>query len=203
MRQFCVDIYHWYLTFRKIFENHYNDHEEIHLKISAVAEPSGTEITVISPNPSGFTTWTSGSLISKTRNTLFKCIKALSSGNNTVDLRPGSAIGREYFEVGDICGKRLTSCRMRYGYNPNAGSVEKIYGKLVGGAEALGIGYDSAPTIAIAAPSSGTTATATCTVSGGAINAITVTNAGSGYASPPAVSVSGGSPSTAATEPCL
>ena len=61
-----------------------------------------------------------------------------------------------------------------------------------------GVGYSSAPTIAVAAPSSGTTATATCTISGGVINAITITNAGSGYTTPPAVTLSGGSPSTAA-----
>jgi hypothetical protein len=87
---------------------------------------------------------------------------------------------------------------MRYGYNPNAGGVESVIGKTALGVQILGVGYSSAPTIAIAAPSSGTTATATCTVSGGAINAITVTNAGSGYSSPPAVTVSGGSPSSPA-----
>ena len=170
------------------------DHEEIHLKISAVAESGGnTEITVISPNPSGFDSWTSGSLISKTRNTLFKCKRAHTSD---APRRPGVATAD--WEVGDVCGKRLTSCRMRYGYNPNAGGVEAVLGKTVLGVQILGVGYDSAPTIAIAAPSSGTTATATCTVSGGAINAITITNAGSGYSSPPAVTVSGGTPDTAA-----
>ena len=87
---------------------------------------------------------------------------------------------------------------MRYGYNPNAGSVEDVIGEQSIAGQKLGAGYSSAPTITIADPPSGTTATATCTISGGIINAITVTNAGSGYSSPPVVTVSGGSPSTAA-----
>ena len=170
------------------------DHEEIHLKISAVSESGGnTLITVISPDPSGFDAYTSGGLISKTRNTLFKCLRAHTSD---APRRPGVATAD--WEVGDICGKRLTSCRMRYGYNPNAGSVEAVLGNTALGYQVLGVGYSSAPTITIAAPPSGTTATATCTVSGGAINAITITNAGSGYTSPPAVTVSGGSPSSPA-----
>ena len=170
------------------------DHEEIHLKITARSESDGnTLITVLSPDP-GNDAYTSGGLISKTRNTLFRCKRGHTSD---APQRPG--VATDYWEVGDICGKRLTSCRMRYGYNPNAGGVESVLGKTVLGVQLLGAGYTgSAPTIAIAAPSSGTTATATCTVSGGAINAITVTNAGSGYASPPTVTVSGGSPSTAA-----
>ncbi|HEY2093393.1 MAG TPA: C25 family cysteine peptidase [Thermoanaerobaculia bacterium] len=62
-----------------------------------------------------------------------------------------------------------------------------------------GSGYASAPTITIAAPPSGTTATATATVSGGAVTAITIVNPGSGYTSTPAVSFGGpGSGATAA-----
>jgi lambda family phage minor tail protein L len=170
------------------------DFGEIHLKISAVAESGGnTEITAITTESSGFDAYTSGGLISKTRNTLFRCLRTHTS---TAPRRPGVATAD--WEVGDVCGKRLTSCRMRYGYNPNAGSVEDVIGEQSIAGQQLGVGYSSAPDIAIAAPSSGTTATATCTVSGGAINAITVTEAGSGYSSPPVVTVSGGSPSTAA-----
>ncbi len=170
------------------------DHEKIHLKISAVSESGGnTLITVISPDPSGFDSYTSGGLISKTRNTLFKCLRSHTSD---APRRPGVATAD--WEVGDICGKRLTSCRMRYGYNPNAGSVEDVIGEQSIAGQKLGVGYSSAPDIAIAAPSSGTTATATCTISGGIIDTITVTEAGDGYSSPPAVTVSGGSPSTAA-----
>lgn len=55
-----------------------------------------------------------------------------------------------------------------------------------------GTGYTSAPTIVIAAPPSGTQATATATVANGKITAITVTNGGSGYNSAPSVTISGG-----------
>lgn len=62
--------------------------------------------------------------------------------------------------------------------------------------ESGGSGYDSAPTITITGDGSG--ATATCTISGGAVNAITVTNVGSGYTYAK-VAVSGGTPDVAAT----
>ena len=54
-----------------------------------------------------------------------------------------------------------------------------------------GSGYASAPVVTIAAPASGTTATATATITGGVVTAIAVTNGGSGYdpALPPAISI--------------
>jgi hypothetical protein len=61
-----------------------------------------------------------------------------------------------------------------------------------------GSGYTSAPTVTIAAPSSGVTATATATISGGAVTAITITNGGSNYNSVPSVTFSGGGGSSAA-----
>ena len=174
------------------------DFGEIHLKVSAVSESGGnTLITVISTDV-GSGTWSSGGQISKTRNTLFRCKKALTTDTNTANTRPGSTLGREYWEVGDVCGKRLGSCRMRFGYNSGAGTVEALNFKVLNGTVMSGVGYSSAPTITIADPSSGTTATATCTQSGGVINAITVTNAGSGYTSPPTVTLTTSGSSTAA-----
>ena len=63
-----------------------------------------------------------------------------------------------------------------------------------------GTGYTSAPTVSIAAPTSGTTATATATVSGGAVTGLTITEAGTDYISktPPAITFSGGGGSGAA-----
>ncbi|TAJ78290.1 MAG: hypothetical protein EPO42_08070 [Gallionellaceae bacterium] len=58
-----------------------------------------------------------------------------------------------------------------------------------------GSGYTSAPTVIInggAAPAGGTLATATATITGGVVTAITVTSPGSGYATAPAVAFSGG-----------
>jgi hypothetical protein len=53
-----------------------------------------------------------------------------------------------------------------------------------------GSGYTS-PTVVFSAPSSGTTATGTAVVSGGAITAITITSGGSGYSSSPSISYTG------------
>lgn len=54
-----------------------------------------------------------------------------------------------------------------------------------------GSGYASAPVVSIAAPTSGTTATATATITGGVVTAITITNGGSGYnaAFPPLINI--------------
>ena len=54
-----------------------------------------------------------------------------------------------------------------------------------------GSGYASAPVVSIAAPASGTTATATATISGGVVTAITITNGGSGYSAafPPLINI--------------
>ena len=63
---------------------------------------------------------------------------------------------------------------------------------------APGVGYTSAPTVTIAAPSgNGTQATATATVANGKITGITVTNFGSGYNSAPTVTLSSGNGSLA------
>ena len=56
-----------------------------------------------------------------------------------------------------------------------------------------GSGYTSAPTVTVANPNSGTTvATATATISGGAITAISVPFGGVGYTSVPVITISGG-----------
>lgn len=56
-----------------------------------------------------------------------------------------------------------------------------------------GTGYTSAPTVTISGGGTPiTTATATCTVSGGEVNTVTITNAGNGYSSTPTIEVTGG-----------
>ena len=62
-----------------------------------------------------------------------------------------------------------------------------------------GTGYASAPDVVIAAPGTtgGHQATATCTVSAGAINTVTITYAGSGYTTIPVVTLTGGGFTTA------
>ena len=58
-----------------------------------------------------------------------------------------------------------------------------------------GANYATVPTVTVAAPqeSTGTTATATATISGGAVTAITLVSAGSGYTAAPTVTITGGS----------
>jgi hypothetical protein len=65
-----------------------------------------------------------------------------------------------------------------------------------------GLGYTSAPTVAITAPAGGgTTATATATVKNGSVTALTFTNPGAGYAlnEQPVVTISGGGSDTQAS----
>ena len=78
--------------------------------------------------------------------------------------------------------------KRKAGASPNVAAEGTVTSITVRGG---GSGYLSAPTVTIAAPSSGTTATATATIMAGVVTAITVNNAGSGYtvANPPAVSI--------------
>lgn len=81
--------------------------------------------------------------------------------------------------------------------NPTSSNIGKVIEvKITNG----GTGYTSAPTVAIAAPASGVQATATATVSGGSVTAITITVSGSGYvlSDGAAVTFSGGGGSNAA-----
>ena len=52
-----------------------------------------------------------------------------------------------------------------------------------------GSGYVEAPGLTFSAPTSGTTATGTATISGGVVTAVTITGAGSGYTSAPTVTI--------------
>ena len=62
-----------------------------------------------------------------------------------------------------------------------------------------GAAYTTAPTITIDASATGHVATATCTISAGAVDTVTITYAGSGYITNPGVVLSGGGYSTPAS----
>lgn len=64
-----------------------------------------------------------------------------------------------------------------------------------------GSGYTAAPTVAIAAPTSGTTATGTAAIAGtpGSVYSVTVTNGGTRYNSPPTVTIAAGTTTATAT----
>lgn len=57
------------------------------------------------------------------------------------------------------------------------------------GIQSGGTKYKEVPVVTIDAPASGTTGTATVTISGGAVNSVTITENGSGYTADPAVAV--------------
>ena len=62
-----------------------------------------------------------------------------------------------------------------------------------------GSGYTSAPSVTIASPAVGTAMTATATVSGGQVTALTPVYPGSNYASPPALTIAAPTSGTQAT----
>jgi len=62
-----------------------------------------------------------------------------------------------------------------------------------------GTGYTAAPTVTFSAPSSGTTATGTATISGGVVTGVTITDPGSGYTTTPTVTFSAPNSGTTAT----
>lgn len=84
----------------------------------------------------------------------------------------------------DRCGKRLTSCQLRFGSLNNADQVSGV--SVISG----GSGYGT-PTISFEG-GGGSGAAATAVVSNGVITAITLTNGGSGYTSPPLVVITDG-----------
>lgn len=65
-----------------------------------------------------------------------------------------------------------------------------------------GSGYTSAPTVVITSPK-GTGATATATVSGGAVVSVAVTDGGQNYTDPPTISFSGGGGTGATATPVM
>ncbi len=167
-----------------------------------VSAKTATSVTV--QNPSATITTSSGYL-QATRVTLYKCktahsIAVTDSGDDII--RPTNI---SYWEFGDVCGKRLTSCAKRYGFEPGGSGVTSIVVQQTttgSGANKTttsgGSGYTSA-TVAIGAPpAGGTQATATATVSGGKVTSIQVTSPGSKYTTAPTVTISGdGSGATA------
>ncbi len=62
-----------------------------------------------------------------------------------------------------------------------------------------GSGYTTAPAVTISAPTTGITATATSTISNGAVVSVTITNPGSGYTSAPTVTFAAPTSGTTAT----
>ena len=150
-----------------------------------VSAKSATSITV--QNPSATITSSSG-FLQLTRPTLYKCTVAHVLGeNDSADdiIRPTNI---SYWEFGDVCGKRLNSCAIRYGHNPAGTGVVSVTVDKTNNAAGGGSGYSSA-TVSFSG-GGGSGAAATATVSGGKVIGITMTNNGSGYSTAPTVTIS-------------
>ena len=92
------------------------------------------------------------------------------------------------------------------GYNPlayitAANSNQSVQAQKVTSVTIIngGSGYTTVPGVVFSSPPSGTTATGTAVVSGGAVVAITITNQGTGYTSAPTVTFSTGSAAATAS----
>ena len=109
-------------------------------------------------------------------------------GGDTLETNEGAAALRSFNKYA-----RIARERMRW---PEATMIKQIVPDIrvrAVNVTAGGSGYTSAPTVTIAAPTSGTQATGTATLNGdGEVNGIAVTNEGSGYTSVPAVTFAGG-----------
>jgi hypothetical protein len=106
-----------------------------------------------------------------------------------------------YWEFGDICGKRLSSCSKRFAYVANSGKVDIVHVKMVNGVLQGGAGYTGQPTITFTnhaeeTSPAGSGAVATATIVGGVITKFAVSDGGSNYSHNPTIAISGGGAST-------
>lgn len=163
-----------------------------------VSSVTSTSITV--QNPSATITTSSG-FLQATRVTLYKCLTAhqLATGDAADDIiRPTNI---SYWEFGDVCGKRLNSCAIRYGHNAAGSGVTSVIVTKTNGAVGGGSGYTSAPSVVFDnTGTNGSGAAATATVSGGKVTRVQMTSHGADYTTAPTVSFSGGGGSGAAAE---
>ena len=181
----------------KGFDTEAANFKNVPLKVTA---RSGSTVTVQHDN-----SYTAGTSVSgfaqATRRTLYRCKVAhtLTTSDSLDDIvRPTNV---SYWEFGDVCGKRLESCSVRYGHNPVTGTSLLALGPKVTGSvnNGKGSGYSSAPTVTIGAPDAGLAtdvqATATAILGTGAqagqIIRYSITNRGFGYTTAPTVTVSG------------
>lgn len=175
------------------------DFKNVPLKVTSVL---GTDVTVAAPSASGAYTTNSG-FIQNTRNTLYRCKTAhsISTSDSKEDIiRPNNIT---YWELGDVCGKRLQSCKCRFGYRPTGEitsngvtTVDPLFyegfGALIAPTKAVGSGYTSTPTVTVTGGNPVTTAVVTANVVSQQVTSYTVTDPGSGYQSIPTITVTGG-----------
>lgn len=116
--------------------------------------------------------------------------------DNVVFSGPFSTVISIYEDAAGLTVQNCTYDSLAY---PNKNSL-KVYTITVTNG---GSGYTTAPNVVISPPASGVTATATATISAGAVTAITVNLGGSGYTEPPSISFTGGGGSGAVARPVM
>lgn len=188
-------------TILKGFTHADQNYKSIPVYVKAKGSGSTYTITVEDDNSVDGDTVSTMGYVQATRVTLYKCIVAheLATGDTADDIVKPTNIS--YWEFGDVCGKRLNSCAIRYGHEPGYQGVTSIAtgGAMSGGnSTSGGSGYTSAPTVTVDLPDSGTDrATAVATIESGKVKYIHVTHFGSGYTTKPNVTITGGSGSGA------
>ena len=177
------------------------NHKNVPLYIHSKTVDGATSTLVVQTDSSATGTLSTAGYIQGCRNTLYKCIRAhtIMSGNAIDELVKPTNIS--YWEFGDICGKRLSSCSKRFAYVANGGKVDIVHVKMVNGVLQGGAGYTGQPTITFTnhadeTSPAGSGAAATATISGGVITKFTVTNGGSNYSHNPTIAISGGGASS-------
>ena len=160
-----------------------------HKNVPLYIESKTSTTLVVQTDSSATGTLSTTGYIQGCRPTLYKCITAhsITTGDSIDDLVKPTNVS--YWEFGDVCGKRLSSCAKRFGHVANSGSVIAVHIKDVNGVLAQGDGYSSAPTVIIADPTSGTTATATAVLTGDKVLKFTINEKGSGYDENPTVTI--------------
>ena len=90
-----------------------------------------------------------GGYMQNTRKTLYKCItehSILTTDSEAEIIKPTNI---SYWEFGDICGKRMNSCAVRYGYEPFIGGIKSVTVAFDAGSDnndwtaGVGAGYDA------------------------------------------------------------
>ena len=90
-----------------------------------------------------------GGYMQNTRKTLYKCItehSILTTDSEAEIIKPTNI---SYWEFGDVCGKRMNSCAIRYGYEPFIGGIKSVTIALDAGSDindwtaGVGAGYDA------------------------------------------------------------
>ena len=177
------------------------NHKNVPLYVDSKGGSGATSTIIVRTNSSADGTLSTAGYIQGCRNTLYKCTRAhtIMSGDDADELVKPTNIS--YWEFGDICGKRLSSCSKRFAYVANSGKVDIVHVKMVNGVLQGGAGYTGQPTITFTnhaeeTSPAGSGAVATATIVGGVITKFAVSDGGSNYSHNPTIAISGGGAST-------